>query len=241
MPARKILLRSLSAMALVFALAGPLAAFEVDVLRFAPTEPTSDDPIAITVTGVSETPCFSFQGVQRFGQNIEIVFFGCQILPPRADTPFTFTREVGPLPSGIYHVRVTIDGNVRGETHLIVLSASGSCIPDAAALCLTGRRFRVEVAWTANGRQGEGQALQLTGETGAFTFFHPDNVEVVVKVLDTCQFDTYYWVFAAGLTNLDAVLTITDTVTGAVRTYRNPAGTPYTPVQDIHGFLCSST
>ena len=57
-----------------------------------------------------------------------------------------------------------------------------------------------------------------------------------VKVLDACSFAGSTWVFAAGLTNVEVVLTVTDTVTGATRRYRNPKGTAFAPVQDTSAF-----
>jgi hypothetical protein len=47
------------------------------------------------------------------------------------------------------------------------------------------------------------------------------------------------WVFAAGMTNVNVVLTVTDTVTGATRTYENPLNTPFAPVQDVAAFVCN--
>ena len=51
------------------------------------------------------------------------------------------------------------------------------------ALCLGGR-FKVEVAWETANREGPGNAVALTDDTGYFWFFDPANVEVVVKALD---------------------------------------------------------
>lgn len=39
--------------------------------------------------------------------------------------------------------------------------------------------------------------------------------------------------FAEGaLTNVRAVITVRDTLTGATKTYTNPQGTPFQPIQD---------
>jgi hypothetical protein len=40
------------------------------------------------------------------------------------------------------------------------------------------------------------------------------------------------------LTNVSVTLTVTDTVTGAVRTYTNPQGTAFAPIQDTNAFVC---
>jgi hypothetical protein len=50
-------------------------------------------------------------------------------------------------------------------------------------------------------------------ESGIFTFFSPDNWELVVKVLDGCKKNGYWWVLAGGATSLDWSLTVTDTST----------------------------
>ena len=34
------------------------------------------------------------------------------------------------------------------------------------------------------------------------------------------------------------ILTVTDTQTGAIRTYTNPQGTAFEPIQDTHAFPC---
>ncbi len=45
----------------------------------------------------------------------------------------------------------------------------------------------------------------------------------VVKVLNDCGVNSRYWTFAGGLTDVNVILTSTDTQTGAVLTYTNPA------------------
>jgi len=115
----------------------------------------------------------------------------------------------------------------------------GDCTPGPQALCLSGGRFRVEAAWmTKDGAAGEGNTIPLTADTGAFWFFNSENVEILVKVLDACStpFDSF-WVFAAGLTNVEVTLTITDTETGMVKTYDNPLDRAFQPVQDTSAFL----
>ena len=241
------LLRPLSRLALALALApvltDPAAAFvvQVDALQVAPVEPTSDDPVVLTVTGFSDTDCFGGVGVNRFQQTLTFEVGECPyILSPLQDTRFTFSREVGRLPAGTYRVLATVNGEVQKEQVLTVQPVSGPCAPGAAALCLAGGRFRVEADWEAHGQQGEGQVIGLTGETGAFAFFQPDNVEAVVKVVDGCELNGHFWVFVAGLTDVRTTLAVTDTLTGRRATYENPAGTPFAPIQDTGALLCSS-
>jgi hypothetical protein len=115
-----------------------------------------------------------------------------------------------------------------------------TCEPEETALCLNGGRYRVEVSWQIeDGGTGSGHAVPLTADSGAFWFFGPDNLELMVKVLNGCPVNGRVWIFAAGLTNVEVEVTVTDTVTLEVLTYRNPQGTPFRPIQDTLGFLCS--
>jgi Spondin_N len=104
-------------------------------------------------------------------------------------------------------------------------------------LRLGAGRFALRVRWEKpNGTRGSGTPVQLTGDSGYFWFFDAANVELVVKVIDACGTFGRFWVFAAGLTDVGVELTVEDTRTGASRTYRNPAGTPYPPLQDTRAF-----
>lgn len=96
-----------------------------------------------------------------------------------------------------------------------------------------GNRFRVEALWRDHqGNRGSGQPIVLTEDTGYFWFFGPDNVEVVVKVLDACTLNDHFWVFAAGLTDVEVSLQIEDTVTGTRWSAFNPRGQAFRPIQD---------
>ncbi len=91
---------------------------------------------------------------------------------------------------------------------------------------------------TPQGQTGNGMAIPETSDTGLFWFFSASNIEVVIKVVNACSFagGPRYWVFAGGLTNMQVVLTVTDTSNGTVKTYTNPQGTPFAPIQDTNAF-----
>jgi hypothetical protein len=109
------------------------------------------------------------------------------------------------------------------------------CIPTATALCLNGR-FKVEATYTTASASGAANGVKLTDETGYLWFFNSTNVEAVVKVLNGCGINNSYWVFAGGLTDVNTVVKVTDVRTGQVKTYTNPQGTPFQPIQDVNAF-----
>jgi hypothetical protein len=116
---------------------------------------------------------------------------------------------------------------------------AASCSPNATTACLKGDRFRVRMTWqTPGGSTGSGRANELTPDTGWFWFFDPANVEVVLKVIDACSFNDRFWVFAAGLTNVRVVITVTDTKTGRSKTYTNPQNTDFQPILDTDALAC---
>lgn len=119
--------------------------------------------------------------------------------------------------------------------------ACGAEVCDAGpdAFPMAGGRFRIDVCWRAPGQgtAGTGKVVPGAEHVGAFWFFNPSNPELYVKVKDACvpPFDRW-WVFAAGLTNVEVRLTVTDTVSGLSRTYLNPDGRAFAPVQDTDTF-----
>lgn len=133
-----------------------------------------------------------------------------------------------PLPGRSGVVEVTAPGTytlaVNGTPVDTVTIATASCTA-GSRLCLRNDRFRLEVSWrTAQGETGSGQAAPLSGDTGSFWFFDPANVELMVKVLDGRAVNGHFWVFYGALSDVQYTLTVTDTATGRVKTYRNPAG-----------------
>lgn len=129
-------------------------------------------------------------------------------------------------------------GAARSETACEIgsVEVTGQCISGGPALCLNKSRFQVQVIWTTATGNGAGQAVQLTDESGFFTFFDPSNVELTVKILNGCGLGGHYWVFMSGLTNVGVTVTVTDTKTGAVKTYNNPINKTFTPVLDTSAF-----
>jgi hypothetical protein len=137
--------------------------------------------------------------------------------------------------AGTYYLSLLAKSPYEGVT--LRTGALPGCFASATAQCLAGGRFRVEATWRLpGGQQGTAQAVPLSGDTGYFWFFNDANVEMVVKVLDACGVNGRFWVFAGGLTDVAVDIAVTDTVTGTVRTYRNPQGTAFQPIQDTGAF-----
>jgi hypothetical protein len=59
---------------------------------------------------------------------------------------------------------------------------------------------------------------------------------VTIKVLDGCGFNNHYWAFVSGMTNVEVTVTVTDTLTGATKTYSNPQGRPFRTSLDTSAF-----
>ena len=118
---------------------------------------------------------------------------------------------------------------------------AGTCRWDVGTLCLQDSRFAVTAEWwTADGGAGAGRVVhEGTNDSGLFHFFAPGNWEVLIKVLDGCALNGHVWVFGASTTNLGYRIAVTDTVTGAVREYRNDPGLPAPAITDVTAFAGS--
>jgi uncharacterized delta-60 repeat protein len=109
------------------------------------------------------------------------------------------------------------------------------CVATDSSLCLGGR-FEVKATYSTASQAGQAHAAGITTDTGYFWFFNSQNVEAVIKTVDGCGLGGKYWVFGAGLTDVNTVITVRDSHTGAVKTYTNPSGTPFKPIQDTGAF-----
>ena len=139
-----------------------------------------------------------------------------------------------------YSVTLTA-GSLTGSSSITkqvtVAPGASTCTTNASTLCLNGNRFQVTIDWQKPDlTSGHGTGVKLTGDSGYFWFFDSSNIESVVKVLNGCAVNTHYWVFAAGLTNVKATLTVVDTQNGTVQQYVNPQGTAFAPIQDTSAF-----
>ena len=120
---------------------------------------------------------------------------------------------LGPLPPA--------DPPVPGADNM-----SETCEPSETRLFLQDGRLAVEVEWTAlnDPAGGVGVAVPATADSGYFWFFSPENVELIVKVLDARAVNGNFWVYSGALSDVAYTITVVDTQTGAVRVYENDVG-----------------
>jgi len=105
----------------------------------------------------------------------------------------------------------------------VAAQATSACVPDDTTLCLSDGRFEVSVTWEDfEGGQGVGHAMPETGDSGWFWFFDPDNIELLVKVLDARTVNGKFWVFYGSLSNVEYTIRVVDTQTGEEKSYFNP-------------------
>jgi hypothetical protein len=101
------------------------------------------------------------------------------------------------------------------------------CTANDTTLCLNNGRFQVQAIFSAPTlgiQNAAAHAIPLTSDTGYFWFFSSNNVEIAAKAVDGRAFNNFYWFFYGALSNVEYTITVTDTVTGVVKTYSNPAG-----------------
>jgi hypothetical protein len=119
-----------------------------------------------------------------------------------------------------------------------VRGASAAC-SGGNNLCLGNNRFEISATWRDfQGSSGVARPGGITPDTGYFWFFDRNNVEIVLKVLNACGINGNFWVFGGGLTNVKVDLTVRDTLTGRSKTYSNPLGTNFVPIQDTSALSC---
>ncbi len=227
------------------------------VPAFKPDSPQTDDVQAIQYLyttgslGVPPTANFTFGPAAAFAP--------VQFTDTSGGGPTAWTWNFGDAASGANNAATTRNPSHTFSspgTYTVTLAAAGAtgtgttsknvtvspgvagCTPTTTTLCLNGNRFAVSAAYRTNdGRTGDAIGTELTADSGYFYFFNAANIEVVVKALNGCFGGSpAYWVFAAGLTNVEVTLTVRDTKSGEVKTYFNPLGTAFAPIQDTSAF-----
>ncbi|MDY7095686.1 MAG: hypothetical protein SX243_22145 [Acidobacteriota bacterium] len=228
---------SLSCLALTSLLA-PTALGQAASITFEPPRPHDGEAILVTVMlpgfeVCDLDPAWSFDSTQAPRVDIQIREECLAPPPPGSPQTASFEIFIGPLPAGTFTVRVLGSTSLPLIARPVRVGREGSCVPSQSTLCLQRGRFQVRALYATGDQFGPGRALPRTEESGYYTFFDRENVELVVKILDGCNttFNSY-WLFTAGLTNVGVELQVTDTVTGQSRSYFNPERKPYPTILD---------
>jgi hypothetical protein len=127
-----------------------------------------------------------------------------------------------------------------------------TCQEDETTLCIDGspgdQRFQARVDFqTEQGGKPHGAAkvipLNSVGipSGGIFWFTNPQNPEMLLKVLNACSANGFFWVFYAAGTNFALRTEVVDTVSGLSWVRENPDRTQAPPVADIRAFPCSAS
>jgi hypothetical protein len=182
------------------------------LVDLSPTTPGPNEPLAIVVSTLD----YTFGGAYAtFDEpptvtGDRIVFRGqanyCPILcPPPAPIDYRGHHFVlPPLSVGLKTVVFELYGEVLAERTFTVA-------PPAQALLLEGGRFELRLEWRDHaGERHVAAGEPLTDLSGHFWFFHPENIELVVKVLDGRPVNGAFWLFGASMTDLGYTLTIID-------------------------------
>ena len=145
----------------------------------------------------------------------------------------------GTPPESLEAIRRFVDAAASDSASEIRTNKAATFTPcpgPSTSLFLSNCRFELSVEWTDfQGHTGSGKAVQLTPDTGYFWFFSDNNVELIIKVLDARSFNEKFWVFYGALSNVEYSLHVRDTVSGALRIYRNPSSN-FASVGDTSAF-----
>lgn len=242
----------LPALALAISLAAspPLAAQTPEAeatVTWLPSSPTVEDVVVLNVSGIWRDSCTpQLVAVHRNpspdefpalyvdpGVPLPLAAAWAVVLEPRdggclsAAMPYSLHLALGHLPAGHNRVLVIVrDTAVEPEREIFLDRVEFLVSGDTDTLLLDDGRFRATVTWgDFQGNTGHGQVVPGASDTsGLFSFFTPDNWELLVKVLDGCTVNGRFWVFVAAATSVEYTLRIEDLDTGEEWVRSNPLG-----------------
>ena len=128
-----------------------------------------------------------------------------------------------------------VQGNSAVRTPIVAPNvAPFTCSADANTTCLADGRFAVKIDFL-NQFANPPQPGSLLGakllpgsqnpDTAIYGFGSPNAIEAVVRIQDARPFGlNRFDIYFGGMTDVEYTVTVTDTTTGVVRKYRNPAG-----------------
>ena len=160
--------------------------------------------------------------------------------PAHVDTAAFVGACDGSSPSFADHGAGSVSGGGAADLPLTrVSSAVSACDAGSTTLCLHDGAYEVTVDWSVDSGdvpQPARVARAQTTDSGLLYFFDPTNWEVLVKVLDGCELNGHYWVFAATATDLQLDFTVRHRRTGVKRLYTKESGIPEAAITDLSAF-----
>ncbi|MGK2859731.1 MAG: hypothetical protein ACSLFQ_21245 [Thermoanaerobaculia bacterium] len=171
------------------------------------------------------------------------------------DEPFPDIPIPASVPGGSYFVGARILQNAAtadgisynntwaspGQLSVTGGTTSNGCPNSSTDLILQNGQFRTSLCAKdpRTGATGQGVATAFNSIVGYYSIpsltGDPNNFEVFVKVLDGRPINGKFWVFYGGLTDFELTITVTDTTTGAKKTYTR-AGTELGGGADTNAF-----
>ena len=149
------------------------------------------------------------------------------------------STTVAPSASTTY--TITAGNSSTQVTRAVTLTVSNNPCTATNTICLSNNRFATKITWrTTDGKtSGDGIPIKYTTDSGLFWFFGSDNIEVLLKILNACTLNNRYWIFSAATTDVEYTITVTDTLTGKVKTYFHKGGSPAPAITDTDAIPCS--
>lgn len=214
-------------------------------LDYEPKPALAGEPVTLIVSGEAQ-PCPEVLLEEGGVDPVKVIFQdGCAIFPfrgsERQGAPgsvqtlelFRLELSLGAFEVGevsvVVYENYQLDDPIPHEITIPVIQEG--CLQPDTSLCLNRGRFRVKVEWTDfAGNTGSGRAIPFVPEepassdTGFFWFFRPDNVELMVKVIDGCSVNQRFWVFVASGSTVGYRLMVEDTFSGVEKEYTNELG-----------------
>ena len=131
-----------------------------------------------------------------------------------------------------YVVGARVLFEIAGDGELSVLETPRPEPGDCAGftICFYGR-FGVTVV---NSDGESATELALSDRAGLFDFADSGRLQALVRIVNGCQINGHFWIFATAAADEDFDLTVTDTTTGASRSYEYLQS--FDPILDIAGF-----
>ncbi len=127
--------------------------------------------------------------------------------------------------------------NVAGQSFTITQSGvTTSCVERSDQVCLMNGRFGVRITYDDGSGPRSATAIRYTPDTALFWFYSSNNIEILLKMVNACSYNSRFWVYSGGTTDDGVTIYVSDSLTGMTRTYQNVRGQKYLTITDSSAF-----